>query len=162
MPPAAVVANPPMSNARSRVLAQGVPKPDDVPATVVSARAALVSGAGRTDAVGLGWAAVVLGCEAAFTLLAVPVLGRLGPWAVSLHAVWLAAVALVLPVLVLGGDVTGLGPVAALVALTTLVLVLVLGLASARATWAGGHPRPLPGPPTGPDGDSGPKTPRAS
>jgi drug/metabolite transporter (DMT)-like permease len=55
-------------------------------AAVVSAGAALVSGAGRTDAVGLGWAAVVLGCEAAFTLLAVPVLGRLGPWAVSLHA----------------------------------------------------------------------------
>lgn len=90
---------------------------------------------------------------------------RGGDPALALWWAWtagLATVALVLPVLVLGGDVTGLGPVAALVALTTLVLVLVLGLASARATWAGGHPRPLPGPPTGPDGDSGPKTPRAS
>jgi drug/metabolite transporter (DMT)-like permease len=75
-------------------------------AAVVSVGAALVSGGGRADAVGLGWAAVVLVCEAAFTLLAVPVLGRLGPWAVSLHAVWLAAVALaVLGVLVDGPTV---------------------------------------------------------
>ncbi len=35
---------------------------------------------------------MVLGCEAAFTLLALPVLGRHGPWGVSLHATWLAAV----------------------------------------------------------------------
>jgi drug/metabolite transporter (DMT)-like permease len=35
---------------------------------------------------------VVLGCEAAFTLLALPVLGRHGPWGVSVHATWLAAV----------------------------------------------------------------------
>jgi drug/metabolite transporter (DMT)-like permease len=35
---------------------------------------------------------VVLACEAAFTLLAVPVLGRHGPWGVSVHATWLAAV----------------------------------------------------------------------
>jgi drug/metabolite transporter (DMT)-like permease len=81
-------------------------------AAVVSVGAALVSGGGRTDAAGLGWAAVVLGCEAAFTLLAVPVLGRLGPWATSLHAVWLAAVALcVLGVLVEGPAAVGtLGP----------------------------------------------------
>jgi drug/metabolite transporter (DMT)-like permease len=63
-------------------------------AGVVSVGAALVAGAGRADAAGTGWAAVVLACEVAFTLLAVPVLGRLGPWGVSLHAVWLAAVAL--------------------------------------------------------------------
>jgi drug/metabolite transporter (DMT)-like permease len=31
-------------------------------------------------------------CEAAFTLLAIPVLGRHGPWGVSVHATWLAAV----------------------------------------------------------------------
>jgi drug/metabolite transporter (DMT)-like permease len=79
-------------------------------AAVVSVGAVLVSGGGRADAVGLGWAVVVLGCEAAFTLLAVPVLGRLGPWAVSLHAVWLAAVALA----VLGVLVDGVTAVAAL------------------------------------------------
>jgi drug/metabolite transporter (DMT)-like permease len=34
----------------------------------------------------------VFGCEAAFTLLAIPVLGRLGPWGVSVHTTWIAAV----------------------------------------------------------------------
>ena len=63
-------------------------------ALVVSVGAVLVQGGGRTDAAGLGWALVVLLTEVGFTLLAVPVLGRLGPWAVSLHAVWIAAVAL--------------------------------------------------------------------
>ncbi len=53
-----------------------------VGAGVVTAGAALVSGGGRTDLAGLGWAAVVLAGEVAFTLLAVPVLRRLGPWAV--------------------------------------------------------------------------------
>ncbi len=74
-----------------------------IAAAVVSAGAVLVQGGGRTDAVGLGWAAVVLLTEVGFTLLAVPVLGRLGPWAVSLHAVWIAALAL----LVLGVAVDG-------------------------------------------------------
>jgi drug/metabolite transporter (DMT)-like permease len=61
-------------------------------ALVVTAGAALVQGVGRSDAVGLAWALVVLGTEAGFTLLAVPVLGRLGPWGVSVHTTWLAAV----------------------------------------------------------------------
>jgi drug/metabolite transporter (DMT)-like permease len=81
-----------------------------VGAAVVTAGAALVSGGGRTDLAGLGWAAVVLGGEVAFTLLAVPVLGRLGPWAVALHTVWIAAVLLA----VLGVAVDGPGAVAAL------------------------------------------------
>jgi drug/metabolite transporter (DMT)-like permease len=62
-------------------------------AGIVTAGAALVQGTGRGDGVGLVWAAVVLVCEAAFTLLAVPVLGRLGPWGVSVHTTWLAALA---------------------------------------------------------------------
>lgn len=49
-------------------------------AVVVTCGAALVQGVGRTDGVGLAWAAVVLACEAGFTLLAVPVLVRHGPW----------------------------------------------------------------------------------
>ena len=61
-------------------------------ALVVTAGAGLVQGVGRSDATGLAWALVVLCCEAAFTLLAVPVLGRLGPWGVSIHTTWLAAV----------------------------------------------------------------------
>lgn len=58
-------------------------------AVVVTAGAVLVEGTGRTDAIGIGWAAVALLCEAAFTLLAVPVLPRHGAWGVSVHSVWL-------------------------------------------------------------------------
>jgi drug/metabolite transporter (DMT)-like permease len=58
---------------------------------------------GRSVLVGLAWAVVVLACEAAFTLLAVPVLGRHGPWGVSVHATWLAAVTFAGMALVLEG-----------------------------------------------------------
>ncbi len=60
-------------------------------ALVVTCGAALVTGLGRTDAAGVAWAAVVCGCDAAFTLLAMPVLGRHGPCGVSVHATWIAA-----------------------------------------------------------------------
>lgn len=60
-------------------------------ALVVTVGAALVQGVGRSDGAGLGWAAVVLCCEAGFTLLAVPVLARHGAWGVSVHTTWLAA-----------------------------------------------------------------------
>ncbi|MET0495613.1 MAG: DMT family transporter [Actinoplanes sp.] len=60
-------------------------------ALVVTIGAALVQGLGRTDGVGLAWAAVTFACEAAFTLLAVPVLTRHGPAGVSVHTTWLAA-----------------------------------------------------------------------
>ncbi|THA57511.1 DMT family transporter [Streptomyces sp. A1136] len=63
-------------------------------APVVVAGAVLVEGTGRTDAAGVGWAALALACEAGFTLLAVPVLGRHGAWGVSFHTVWLGAVML--------------------------------------------------------------------
>lgn len=65
-----------------------------IAAGVVTAGSVLVAGAGRTDLIGVGWAVVALLCEAGFTLLALPVLGRLGPWGVSVHAVWIAAVML--------------------------------------------------------------------
>jgi drug/metabolite transporter (DMT)-like permease len=60
-------------------------------AVVVSAGAVVVEGIGRADAVGLLWALTVFVCEAGFTLLAVPVLGRHGPAGVSVHTTWLAA-----------------------------------------------------------------------
>jgi len=63
-------------------------------AVAVTAGSALVEGTGRADAAGLAWAAVALVCEAAFTLLAVPVLARHGAWGVSLHAVWIGALML--------------------------------------------------------------------
>lgn len=61
-------------------------------ALVVTVGAALVQGGGRSDLTGLAWAGVVLVCEAAFTLMAVPVLRRHGPWGVSVHSTWLAVV----------------------------------------------------------------------
>jgi drug/metabolite transporter (DMT)-like permease len=61
-------------------------------ALVVTGGAGLVQGLGRADATGVAWAVVVFGCEAAFTLLAIPVLRRHGPWGVSVHATWLATV----------------------------------------------------------------------
>ncbi|MER7764533.1 DMT family transporter [Streptomyces sp. NPDC097619] len=81
-----------------------------VTASVVVVGAVLVEGTGRTDAAGTAWAALALACEAAFTLLAVPVLGRHGPWGVSLHAAWLGAALLV----VLGVAVEGPAAVARL------------------------------------------------
>jgi drug/metabolite transporter (DMT)-like permease len=61
-------------------------------AVVVTCGAAVVQGIGRTDRVGLVWAAVVLCCEAGFTLFAMPVMRRQGPWGLSVHSTWLAAV----------------------------------------------------------------------
>jgi drug/metabolite transporter (DMT)-like permease len=63
-----------------------------VAAGVVTAGAVLVQGIGRCDALGLFWAVVVFACEAGFTLLAVPVLGRHGPEGVSVHTTAMAAV----------------------------------------------------------------------
>jgi drug/metabolite transporter (DMT)-like permease len=67
---------------RARVLAAAV---------VVSAGAIVVEGFGRADAIGLAWAVTVFVCEAGFTLLAVPVLGRHGPVGVSVHTTAIAA-----------------------------------------------------------------------
>jgi EamA-like transporter family len=75
---------------------------------VVTIGGLIVEGTGRTDAIGIGWAIVALLCEAAFTLLAVPVLRRQGAWGVSLHRVWIASAML----LVLG--IFAEGPQAAL------------------------------------------------
>jgi len=61
-------------------------------AAVVTAGAAMVQGFGRADRIGLLWALVTFACEAGFTLLAVPVLGRHGPIGVSVHSTWMAAV----------------------------------------------------------------------
>lgn len=58
-------------------------------AVIVTAGAVLVEGAGRVSAAGLAWAGVALACEASFTLLAIPVLGRHGAWGVSVHSVWI-------------------------------------------------------------------------
>jgi drug/metabolite transporter (DMT)-like permease len=116
-----------------------------VAAAVVTAGAVLVQGGGRADTAGLAWAVIVLVCEVGFTLLAVPVLGRHGPWGVAVHSCWLAAVVL----WVLGATSEGLPAALTLrpahllvvgylaVVLTALAFVLwysaVAGLGSARA-----------------------------
>jgi drug/metabolite transporter (DMT)-like permease len=62
-----------------------------IAAVAVTAGSALVEGTGHTDAAGVAWAAVALVCEAAFTLMALPVLPRHGAWGVSVHSVWIGA-----------------------------------------------------------------------
>jgi drug/metabolite transporter (DMT)-like permease len=84
VPAVLAVAGPLLEGARPHLLAVVV-------GLVVTGGAALVAGVGHSDAVGLVWAVVVFACEAAFTLLAVPLLGRHGPWGVSVHSTWLAA-----------------------------------------------------------------------
>jgi drug/metabolite transporter (DMT)-like permease len=89
----AVACVPPLLAVAGPLLERSRPRPAVVAAAlVVTGGAALIQGLGRTDAAGLGWAAVVFGCEVAFTLLAVPVLGRHGPWGVSVHTTWIATV----------------------------------------------------------------------
>jgi drug/metabolite transporter (DMT)-like permease len=63
-------------------------------AAVVTTGAVLVQGTGDTDAAGIGYAMLVLLSEAGFTLCAIPVLTRLGAWALSFHAAWIAAAGL--------------------------------------------------------------------
>jgi drug/metabolite transporter (DMT)-like permease len=78
-------------------------------ALVVSAGAVVVEGFGRADAVGLAWAVTVFVCEAGFTLLAVPVLGRHGPVGVSVHATWIAAATFAVLALSLEGTTAATG-----------------------------------------------------
>ena len=75
-------------------LLQGQPpqRPVVLAAVVVTAGAVLVEGAGHGSEIAIAWAVVALATESAFTLLAVPVLGRHGAWGVSVHSVWLGAV----------------------------------------------------------------------
>jgi drug/metabolite transporter (DMT)-like permease len=89
----AVACVPPLLAVAGPLLERSRPRPAMVAAAlVVTGGAGLIQGLGRTDGIGIAWAAVVFGCEVAFTLLAVPVLGRHGPWGVSVHATWIATV----------------------------------------------------------------------
>ena len=63
-------------------------------AAIVSAGAAAVEGAGTASLAGIVFSLGVLGCEVAFSLLAVPLLPRLGPIALSTYVTALASVVL--------------------------------------------------------------------
>jgi drug/metabolite transporter (DMT)-like permease len=84
-PPLLAVAGPLLEGTRPRGRAI-------VAAVIVTGGAVLVQGVGRADAIGFGFAAIVCVTEALFTLLAIPVLRRHGPWGVSAHTTWIAAV----------------------------------------------------------------------
>jgi drug/metabolite transporter (DMT)-like permease len=85
VPPVLAAAGPLLQGARPALYAVRA-------ALVVTAGAIAVEGLGRADAAGIGWAVVVFCCEAAFTLLAIPVLDHHGAWGVSVHSTWLGAV----------------------------------------------------------------------
>jgi drug/metabolite transporter (DMT)-like permease len=105
-------------------------------AVLVVVGAALVQGGGRTTVEGLAWAFVALLCEAAFTLLAVPVLGRLGAIGVSIHTCWIAA--LMLGLLAVGVDGTAaLAPMHA-GAVLALAYLAVVQTAIAFSLWYSG------------------------
>jgi drug/metabolite transporter (DMT)-like permease len=108
------------------LLEGGRPAPGAVlAAVVVTAGAVLVQSGGRTDLAGLGWAATVLACEVGFTLLAVPVLRRHGPWGVSVHTCWIATVQLVVLAAVTEGPTAALAlRVPHLLAIAYLAVVL--------------------------------------
>lgn len=113
-------------------------------AVTVTAGAVLVEGVGRTDATGVAWAAVALGCEAGFTLLAVPVLVRHGAWGVSVHSVWIAATMLVVLAVTVDGPaaVMRLSP-GQLTATAYLVLVTVVAFLLWYSTVARLGPGPV-------------------
>jgi drug/metabolite transporter (DMT)-like permease len=71
-------------------------------ATVVVAGSALVYGAGNTTVAGLAWASGTLAGEVAFSLIAAPMLPRLGPVRVSAYACGLAVPLLLVAALVAG------------------------------------------------------------
>ena len=95
--------------------------------------AALVQGGGRTSVEGLAWAFVALLCEAAFTQLAVPVLGRLGAVGVSIHTCWMGALMFV--ALALGVDGLGAIPTLHTGAIRALAYLAVVQTAIAVSLW---------------------------
>ncbi len=103
-----------------------------VAAVIVTAGAVLVEGTGHGGVAGIAWAVVALATEAAFTLLAVPVLGRHGAWGVSVHSVWLGAVMFTVLALVTEGpgaaarlSAADLGAIAYLAGLVTVAAFLL-------------------------------------
>jgi drug/metabolite transporter (DMT)-like permease len=96
-------------------------------AAIVAAGAALVHGAGNATGAGLAWAAGALACEVAFSLIAAPMLPRLGPTRVSAYACGFAA-----PLLLVGAVVTGeqwrVPDPTEIAALAFLALILTAGV----------------------------------
>lgn len=103
---------------------------------VVVAGAAVVQGLGHADALGFMYAVGALACEAAFSLLAVPLLPRLGHVAVSMYACGAAAIELaVLAALADGTNALRMPTLEEASALAYLALIVT---AAAFACWYAG------------------------
>lgn len=96
-------------------------------AGVVAAGAALVHGAGNPSLPGLAWAAGALAGEVAFSLLAAPLLARLGPARISAYACAFAAPLLAVAA-VLAGERWRVPTAAETATLGFLALVLTAGM----------------------------------
>jgi drug/metabolite transporter (DMT)-like permease len=90
--------------------------------------ASLVIGFGRAAPMGVAWAATVFASEAAFTLLALPVLPAHGAWGVSVRTTWMAAALFAMLSLVVEGPSTVLR-----LGVPELLAVLCLVLATSIA-----------------------------
>jgi drug/metabolite transporter (DMT)-like permease len=92
-------------------------------AVVVAGGAAVVQGGGRVSLAGLALAGGALACEVAFTLLALPVVPRLGPLGVSTGACALAAVLLAVTAPLVHGQAAFTAPSG-----SELAAIVVLGV----------------------------------
>lgn len=97
-------------------------------ALLVTAGAGLATGLGHSSAGGLLWSLGALGGEAAFSLLAVPLLPRLGPIAVSGYSAALAVPLLVVAGLIAGGPFVRMPTPHEALALGYLALVITVVL----------------------------------
>jgi drug/metabolite transporter (DMT)-like permease len=104
-----------------------------VAAVVVTAGAAVVQGGGRLSLAGVLLAGGALGCEVAFTLLALPLMPRLGPLGVSTGACALAAVLLAVTAPVVHGAGALAAPTAGQA--TAIVVLGVIVTAVAFVAW---------------------------
>jgi uncharacterized glyoxalase superfamily protein PhnB/drug/metabolite transporter (DMT)-like permease len=100
-----------------------------VAATVVVLGAALVQGVGRTSWAAFGLSLLALAGEAAYSLVAVPILPRLGPVGVSTRICVIAAVALAVAGLALDGTSAFETPSGGEVAAIAFLAVVVTALA---------------------------------
>jgi drug/metabolite transporter (DMT)-like permease len=109
-----------------------------VGALVVTIGVALIEGAGRVSPVGLLLAVGVLACELAFSLLALPLLARLGPVRMSAYGCLLSV-----PMLAVAAAL-GPGPVLAVPSLSELAALVWLAIivtAAAFVCWYSGLAR---------------------
>ena len=108
-------------------------------AVVVVAGATLTTGLGGGSLAGLAWSAGALACEACFSLLALPLLPKLGPIRVSAYTVAVAVpLLLVVGVVADGGGVLRMPTPAEATALVYLGTIISVG---AFLLWYGALPR---------------------